>query len=54
MVISLIYTLPFLTVERNGRIVRHCLVRLVMKLVLAQFCMEKDHEIMNEGTECVR
>ena len=39
----------------NGRIVRHCLVRLVMKLVVAQFCEAKDHEIINEGAaECER
>ena len=60
MGISLIYTPPFLAVERvhernsNGRIVRHCLVRLAMKLVAAQFCWAKDHEIINEGAECVR
>ena len=38
----------------NGRIVYHRLVRLAMKLVVAQFCREKDHEIINEGAECVR
>ena len=37
----------------NGRIVRHRLVRLVMKLVVAQFCRAKDHEIINEGAEYV-
>ena len=60
MVLSLVYTPPFLTVERAretamaGRIVRHRLVRLAMKLVVAQFCRAKDHEIINEGTECVQ
>ena len=38
----------------NGRIVHHCLVRLAMKLVLAQFCRAKDHETINEGAECVQ
>ena len=37
----------------NGRIVRHRLVRLAMKLIVAQFCGAKDHEIINEGAECV-
>ena len=30
----------------------HHLVGLGMKLVVAQFCRVKDHEIINEGTEC--
>ena len=34
----------------NGRIVRHRLVRLAMKLVVAQFWRAK----VNEGTECVQ
>ena len=38
----------------NGRIVRHCLVRLELKLVVAQFCRAKDHEIFDKGAECVR
>ena len=38
----------------NGRIVHHRLVRLAMKLVVAQFCRAKDHEIINEGTVCER
>ena len=38
----------------NGKIVRHCLVWLAMKLIVAQFCRAKDHEIINEGTECER
>ena len=38
----------------NDRIVRHHLVRLGMKLVVAQFCRAKDHEIINEGVECER
>ena len=25
-----------------------------MKLVVAQFCRAKDHEIITEGTECVQ
>ena len=49
-VIILVYTPPFLVKEHakgnsNGRIVRHPLMRLAMKLVVAQFCMAK---IMNE------
>ena len=38
----------------NGGIVRHRLVRRAMKLVVAQFCRAKDHEIINGGTECVQ
>ena len=38
----------------NGRIVRHLLVRLAMKLIVAQFCRAIDYEIINEGEECVR
>ena len=30
------------------------LVWLAMKLVVTQFCRAKDHEIINEGAECVR
>ena len=42
MVISLVYMPTILAVEcvrenSNGRIVRHCLVRLAMKLVVAQY-----------------
>ena len=58
MVISLVYMPPFLAVERegnsNGRIVRHRLVRLVMQLVVAQFYRVKDHEMIDEGAECMR
>ena len=57
MVISLVYTPPFLTVEHargnsNGRIVRHHLVWLAMKLVVAQFCRAKDHEAMKVQSVC--
>ena len=58
--LSLVYMPPFLAVERahegnsNGRIVRHRLVWLAIKLVVAQFYRTKDHEIINEGVECVR
>ena len=57
MVISLVYTPPILTLERergntNGRIVRHCLVRLAMKLVVARFCRAKDHESMKAQSVC--
>ena len=38
----------------SGRIVHHCLMWLAMKLVVAQFCRAKDHEIINEGAECVQ
>ena len=38
----------------NRRIVHHCLVRIAMKFVVAQFCRAKPHEIINEGTECVQ
>ena len=55
MVISLTYTPPFLAVERARKtIIRHRLVRLAMKLVVAHFCRAKDHEIIKEGAECVR
>ena len=37
----------------NGKNVCHRLVRFAMKLVVAQFCRAKDHEIINEGTERV-
>ena len=30
----------------NGRIVRHRLMQLVMKLAVAQFCRAKDHELL--------
>ena len=33
-------------------IVRHRLVRLAIKFVVAQFCRTKDHEIINEGAVC--
>ena len=51
IVISLVYTLPFLAEERargnsNGKIVRHRLAWLAMKLVVAQFCRVMDHESM--------
>ena len=36
----------------NGRIVRHRLVWLKMKLRVAQFCRAKDQKIINEGAEC--
>ena len=57
MVISLVYTPPFLAVERergnsNGRIVRHRLMRLAMKLVVANFCRAKDHESIKAQTVC--
>ena len=59
MVISLIYMAPFLAVEHAreramAEIVCHGLVRLAMKLVVAQFCGVKDHEIINEDAECVQ
>ena len=38
----------------NGKIVRHRLVRLAMKLIVAQFCGAKNQEIINEGAECER
>ena len=54
MGISLIYTPPFLTMEHVRKtgiadFVHHHLVRLV-----TQLCRAKDHEIINEGTECMR
>ena len=57
MVISLVYTPSFLAVEcarenSNGRIVRHRLVQLAMKLVVVQFCREKDHESMKAQSVC--
>ena len=57
MVISLIYTPPLLSCaahegNSHSRIVRHRLMRLAMKLVVARFCRAKDHEIINEGAEC--
>ena len=30
----------------------HHLVWFAIKLVVAQFCRTKDHEIINEGTAC--
>ena len=60
MVISLIYTPPFLAVERTRETVMAEMsvtvssVWLAMKLVVAQFCRTKDHEIINEGAECER
>ena len=57
MVISFVCMPPFLAVEHegnsNGRIVRHRLVQLAMKLVVAHFCRAKDHEIVIEGAMCV-
>ena len=32
----------------------HRLMRLAMKLIVAQFCRAKDHETINEGTEYAR
>ena len=57
MVISFVYMPPFLTVEHargdsNGRIVRHRLMWLVMKLIVAQFCRAKDHESMKGQSMC--
>ena len=56
MVISLIYMPPPLCGvcegNSNGRIVHHCLVQLAMKLVVAQFCMAKDHEIIKAQSVC--
>ena len=40
--------------ETAMQIVRHRLVWLAMKLIVAQFCRAKDHEIINEGAECER
>ena len=56
MVNSLVYMPPFLTVEcaRETATVRHCFVRLAMKLIVAHFCRAKDHDIINEGAECVQ
>ena len=59
-VISLVYSYaPFSRCgvckgNSNGRIVRHWLAQLAMKLVVAQFCRPKNHEIINEGAECER
>ena len=58
MVITLVYT-PLSSCgahkgNSNGRIVRHRLVWLVMKVIVAQFCRAKDHEVINESAECVR
>ena len=36
----------------NDRIICHRLVRLAMKLVVAQFWRAKENEIINEGAEC--
>ena len=56
--IILIYTPPFLAVEHTrgnskGRFVHHCLVRLAMKLLVAQFCRAMDHESMKAQSVCV-
>ena len=55
---SLVYIPPFLIVDCTRETAwQNCLspsVRLAMKLVVAQFCRTKDHEIINEGTEGVR
>ena len=54
MVISLVYTPPYLAVERtketNGRIVRHRLVRLAIKLVVAHF--RRTNGIMKAQSVC--
>ena len=51
MVISLVYTPPFLAVgNSNGRIVRHRLVRLAIKLVVAQF--RRTNGIMKAQSVC--
>ena len=57
MVISLVYTPHFLAVERgggnsNGKVIRHRLVRLAMKLVVAQLCRAKDHELVKAQSVC--
>ena len=39
--------------KQQGRIACHRLMRLAMKLVVAQFSRAKDHEIINEGIECL-
>ena len=53
-----VYTPPFLAVEhvRETAMVELSVTVswLVMKLVVAQFCEAKDHEIINEGAECER
>ena len=36
----------------NGRIVPHHLMRLAIKLVVAQFCRAKDHESMKVQSVC--
>ena len=60
MVISLVYTPPFLAVERAMETAMAELSVTVscgliaMKLVVAQFCRAKGHEIISEGAECVR
>ena len=38
--------------NNNDRIVCHRLVRLAIKLIVAQLCRTKDHEIINEATVC--
>ena len=59
MVTSLVYTLPFLTVEcametamAELSVTVSCGL-IAMKLIVAQFCRAKGHEIISEGTECV-
>ena len=55
MVISLYAPFPRCGVHEgnsNGRIVYHSLMRLAMKIVVAQFCGAKDHEIINESAAC--
>ena len=60
MVISLVYMLPFPAVECTRETVMAEMsvtvssIRLAMKLVVAQFCRTKDHEIINEDAECER
>ena len=55
MVINPIYTpLSSLWSARGKQqwVVHHHLVRLAMKLVVAQFCRAMDHEIISEGADC--
>ena len=55
MVISLVYTPPFLAVERVTAMAKLSVtvLRLAIKLVVAQFCKARGHEIINEGAEFV-
>ena len=55
MVISLVFTPPFLAVNHVKETAMAEPSRATrIKLVVAQFCRKKDHEIINEGAECVR